>query len=124
MPTKRSRCSATPHPSKRRPSAHSARPPTTRSCTPTVRCCPPARAERVSHAFAYRHPMWLVDLDAIPVLPKGVRWLGSFGARDHVGDPALGMRANVDALLERNGIDAVDGRVLMLANARSFGHAF
>jgi len=83
-----------------------------------------ARTERVNHAFAYRHPMWLVDLDAIPVLPKGVRWLGSFGARDHVGDPALGMRANVDALLERNGIDAVDGRVLMLANARSFGHAF
>jgi hypothetical protein len=83
-----------------------------------------SRTERVSHGFAYRHPMWLVDLDAVPVLRRGLRVLGSFDAVDHLGDPASSLRANVDTFLGLHGVDVAGGRVLMLANARSFGYAF
>jgi uncharacterized protein len=82
------------------------------------------RTERVGHAFAYRHPMWLVDLDAVPVLPRGLRILGSFDPVDHLGDPASSLRANVDRFLGLHGLDVAGGQVLMLTNARSFGYAF
>ncbi len=35
------------------------------------------RTERVTHGFAYRHATWLVDLDAVPTLPSGLRVLGT-----------------------------------------------
>ena len=82
------------------------------------------RTERVTHGFAYRHPMWLVDLDDVPVLPRALRGLGRFDARDHLGDPASSIRANVDAYLATEGVDLDGGRVVMLANARSFGYTF
>jgi len=82
------------------------------------------RAERVGHGFAYRHPMWLVDLDAVPVLRRGLRVLGSFDPVDHLGDPTSSLRANVDTFLGLHGLDVAGGQVLMLANARSFGYAF
>jgi uncharacterized protein len=82
------------------------------------------RTERVGHGFAYRHPMWLVDLDAVPVLPRGLRVLGSFDPVDHLGGPASSLRANVDTFLGLHGLDVAGGQVLMLANARSFGYAF
>ena len=68
--------------------------------------------------------MWLVDLDAVPVLRRGLRVLGSFDAVDHLGDPASSLRANVDTFLGLHGVDVAGGHVLMLANARSFGYAF
>ena len=40
------------------------------------------------HGFSYRHPMWLVDLDAVPVPVVGSGCLARFDARDHLGDPA------------------------------------
>src|SRR6185312_640447 len=82
------------------------------------------RTERVGYGFAYGHPMWLVDLDAVPVLPRGLRILGSFDAVDHLGDAASSLRANVDTFLGLHGLDVAGGQVLMLANARSFGYAF
>ena len=82
------------------------------------------RTERVGHGFAYRHPMWLVDLDAVPVLPRGLHVLGSFDPVDHLGDPASSLRANVDTFLGLHGLDVAGGQVLMLANARSFGYVF
>jgi uncharacterized protein len=82
------------------------------------------RTERVGHRFTYRHPMWLIDLDAVPVLRRGLRALGSFDAVDHLGDPASSLRANVDTFLGLHGVDLAGGQVLMLANARSFGYAF
>ena len=45
------------------------------------------RTERVRHGFSYRHVTWLVDLDAVPTLPRPLRVLGAFDARDHLGDP-------------------------------------
>ena len=81
------------------------------------------RTETVHHAFSYRHPMWLVDLDELPAPPRPLRFLLRFDARDHVGDPDATIRANVDTVLAGHGIDRPQ-RVLMLANPRSFGHGF
>jgi uncharacterized protein len=82
------------------------------------------RTERVTHGFEYRHAMWLVDLDDVPQLPRPLRIFGRFDARDHLGDPASTIRANVDAYLAREGVDLRGGRVCMLANARSWGYTF
>jgi DUF1365 family protein len=82
------------------------------------------RTERVGHGFAYRHATWLVDLDALPELPRPLRLVGRFDARDHFGDPATTIRANVDAYLATEHVDLDGGRVLMLANARAFGYTF
>src|SRR3954452_18120657 len=82
------------------------------------------RTERVQHGFAYRHATWLVDLDAVPALPRPLRWLARFDASDHLGGPDATLRANVDAFLATEGIDLAGGRVLMLATPRSLGHAF
>ena len=82
------------------------------------------RTERVQHGFAYRHATWLVDLDDVPVLPRPLRALARFDARDHLGAPNATLRANVDAYLATEGIDLDGGSVLMLATPRSFGYAF
>jgi DUF1365 family protein len=82
------------------------------------------RTERVRHGFSYRHPTWLVDLDDVPVLPRPLRWLARFDARDHLGVPSATIRANVDAYLATEGVDLTGGQVLMLATPRSFGYAF
>jgi uncharacterized protein len=82
------------------------------------------RTEKVQHGFSYRHTTWLVDLDAVPVLPRVLRVLGSFDARDHFGDPRARIRQNVDAYLAGEGVELDRGRVLMLANTRSFGYTF
>jgi predicted NAD/FAD-binding protein/DUF1365 family protein len=70
-------------------------------------------------SFTHRSHLWLVDLDDLP--DHGV--LGRFESRDHVGDPARPIRENVERLLADHGI-AVGGRILMAANARSFGYCF
>jgi DUF1365 family protein len=82
------------------------------------------RIERVRHGFTYRHAMWLVDLDELPVLSRPMRWLARFDARDHLGDAHASIRANVDAYLAAEGVHLDGGRVLMLATPRSFGYAF
>jgi DUF1365 family protein len=70
--------------------------------------------------FMHRSHLWVVDLDDLP--DHGV--LATFEARDHLGDPGLTIRANVDAFLARHGIDLAGGRVVMAANARAFGYCF
>jgi uncharacterized protein len=82
------------------------------------------RTERVRHGFTYRHATWLVDLDDVPVLPRPLRALARFDARDHFGAPDATLRANVDAYLATEGVDVDGGSVLMLATPRSFGYAF
>ena len=82
------------------------------------------RRAPVRHAFHYRHTMWLVDLDAVPAVPRVLGPLATFEARDHFGDPDATLRSNVDAYLAEHGIDLRGGRVLMLANPRSFGYVF
>ncbi len=70
--------------------------------------------------FTHRSHMWLVDLDALP--DRGV--VARFEARDHLGEPDLPIRTNVERLLEREGIDATGGRILMAALPRALGYCF
>lgn len=78
------------------------------------------RADPVRHALRHRSYLWFVDLDDLP--DHGV--LARFPSRDHVGDPTVPLRVNLDAYLARHGVDVRGGRITMLANARSFGHVF
>lgn len=83
-----------------------------------------ARTFPVRHAFTYRSYSWLVDLDAVPELPRLLRPLAGFHAADHVGDPHRTLRENVDSYLDGHGIDLGGGQIRMLANARVFGFVF
>lgn len=82
------------------------------------------RTSPLRHAFDNRSYWWFVDLDDLPRLPRLLRPLASFQARDHLGDAERSIRDNVDALCAEHGIDLTGGRVRMLANARVLGHVF
>ncbi|MEO8815979.1 MAG: DUF1365 domain-containing protein, partial [Mycobacterium sp.] len=82
------------------------------------------RRTPMRHEFSYRSYSWLVDLDALPVLRRGLRPFARFSSRDHLGDPALSIRTNVDRYVADAGIDLHGGQVLMLANARVLGYVF
>jgi cyclopropane fatty-acyl-phospholipid synthase-like methyltransferase/DUF1365 family protein len=82
------------------------------------------RAAPARHEVRHRSPLWFVDLDELPRLPRGLRWLARFESRDHAGDPGRSLRANLDAYLAENGIDLRGGRITMLAAARSGGYVF
>lgn len=76
------------------------------------------------NAFTYRSYSWLVDLDRLPKPPRFLRALAQFRAQDHLGSPDRTLRENVDAFLWHHDIDLQGGKVLMLANARTFGYVF
>jgi hypothetical protein len=57
-------------------------------------------------------------------MPAGLRWLASFEARDHIGEASQSLRANLEAVLAADAVDIVGGRIVMLTNARAFGHVF
>lgn len=82
------------------------------------------------YAFGQRTYLWLVDLDRIPVLPRALRPLARFDARDHFGgtaapgSPGPAIRAGLDRYLAARGVALDGGRVLMLAHARVLGHVF
>jgi DUF1365 family protein len=79
----------------------------------------------VRHAFRHRVYQWLVDLDALPRQPWYLRAFAHFSSADHLGDPSLPIKRNVENYLARSGIRLGDrGRVLMLAGARVLGHVF
>jgi DUF1365 family protein len=83
-----------------------------------------AREVPVRHAFTYRSYSWLVDLDALPELPRVLRPLAGFHASDHVGDPRCTLRQNIEVYLDEHGISLRGGRIRMLTNARVLGHVF
>lgn len=82
------------------------------------------RSTPIRNEFRYRSYQWFVDLDALPRLPLLLRPFARFAARDHIGDPALSLRENVDAYLAEHGIDLAGGSIRMLSNARVLGHVF
>ncbi|MFE2724851.1 DUF1365 domain-containing protein [Kitasatospora sp. NPDC059327] len=82
------------------------------------------RTVPLRHTFEHRGYLWLVDLDHLPRLPRPLRPLARFRAADHPGAPGAGLRGNLDAYLRGHGVDLDGGRVLMLTQARSFGHVF
>ncbi|GAA3743948.1 hypothetical protein HDA32_002450 [Spinactinospora alkalitolerans] len=82
------------------------------------------RSTPIRNAFDYGGYYWLIDVDDPPRLPRPLRWLAGFDAADHRGDPARGLRGQVEDHLRAHGVDPVGGRVLMLAHARVLGHVF
>lgn len=82
------------------------------------------RRTQLNRAFGHSVYMWLVDLDALPTLPRALRPFARFEARDHLGDPTRTIRGNLDAWLAGQGVDLAGGQVLMLANARVLGYVF
>jgi uncharacterized protein len=79
----------------------------------------------VRHAFRHRVYQWLIDLDSVPRQPGYLRPFARFRSEDHLGDPHLTIKGNIENYLAQGGIDLGDlGRVLMLANARVLGHVF
>lgn len=81
------------------------------------------RQEPVDNRFRYTVRQWLVDLDELPRLPKGLRWLASFEARDHIGGDTS-IRRNIESFLAARGVDIAGGQVLMFATPRALGRAF
>jgi DUF1365 family protein len=82
------------------------------------------RQAPLRHAFSYRTYQWLVDLDELPRPGGWASLLAGFPARDHLGDPERGIRANVDEFLRDRGIGLGGGQVLMLTQARVLGYVF
>ncbi|MEV7709807.1 DUF1365 domain-containing protein [Streptomyces sp. NPDC088270] len=88
--------------------------------------CAITHVRRAPQRYALRHRtyLWLVDIDHPPVLPRPLRPLARFRARDHFTGRAPSIRAALDGFLSEHGIDLLGGRVLMLAHARVLGHVF
>lgn len=98
----------------------------------------PATVYRTTIAHTRRRPFhrtfrlashtWLVDLDAVPDHGRLAWAKGSFEPRDHLGDPRLSLRGNVEHLLDLHGVALARGgergRILMAAQPRAFGHCF
>jgi len=84
-----------------------------------------SRLGPVRHSFRHRAYQWLVDLDAMPELPRFLRPFAGFNSADHLGDPALSIKDNVSRFLASRGVQlGAGGRIVMLANARILGHVF
>ncbi|MGH3564538.1 MAG: DUF1365 domain-containing protein [Pseudonocardia sp.] len=83
-----------------------------------------ARRQTMDRSFSHSIYLWLVDLNELPRLPRWLRPFARFEARDHLGDPWLSIRQNLDAYLATRGVDLRGGQVLMLANARLLGYVF
>lgn len=81
------------------------------------------RQDPISYGFRQRSSTWLVDLDQLPALPRRLRWLARFSPADHLGDPAMSLRQNLNAFLAEHGL-AAPHRILMLANPRVLGYVF
>lgn len=100
--------------------------------TPTVLSLPAlvsgeVRHERfhpVRHAFTYRAHLWLVDADEPQVLPRPLRFLARFEARDHLGSAEHSIGDNVRRFLSTEGVAWEADRIAMLANARTLGYVF
>ena len=78
------------------------------------------RRTPLRRTFEHTSRIRLVDLDDLP--DSGP--LGTFEARDHLGDPARSLRANLEAFLAREGVAERPARILMAAHARALGHCF
>ncbi|WSU46844.1 DUF1365 domain-containing protein [Streptomyces sp. NBC_01089] len=76
------------------------------------------------HTIHHHTYLWLIDPDAPPLLPRPLRPLARFDARDHFGGGERTIRAGLEKFLSARGVDLGGGSVLMLTNARVFGHVF
>lgn len=91
-----------------------------------------SRLMPVQHRFRYRVFSLLIDLDELPGLVRGLRWLShnrfnlmSLHDRDH-GDAGAGegLRAWAERTLRAAGIDPPGGRIELLCFPRLLGYVF
>lgn len=82
------------------------------------------RRTPIRHRFSNRIYQWLVDVDDLPVMPRFLRPFSTFSAADHIGDPNRTIRANIEEFCRAQGTSIDGQRIIMLANARVFGHTF
>lgn len=82
------------------------------------------RTKPSTYTLRHRTYLWLIDPDAPPRLPRALRPLARFEARDHFGGTAPTIRAGLSRFLEARGVDLADGAVTMLTQARVLGHVF
>ncbi|MFD7463076.1 DUF1365 domain-containing protein [Streptomyces tendae] len=82
------------------------------------------RLDPIRYTLRHRTYMWLVDLDHLPRLPRPLRPLAGFRARDHFTGDAPTLREGLERFLATRGVDLEGGRVLMLTHARVLGHVF
>ena len=88
----------------------------------------------IRHEFHHRVYQWLVDVDELPRPPWYLRPVAGFAARDHLGGTGTDaspdiktpdIKTSVERFLAQRGVDlGAGGRIVMLANARVFGHVF
>ncbi len=84
------------------------------------------RRDPIEYGFDRPGTTWLVDLDAVPRLPRGFGWLCRFDVADHRlggGSPAGTLRAELDRFLAGHQVHR-PSKVLMLASPRVLGYVF
>ena len=81
------------------------------------------RRDPIDYGFRTNSSTWLIDLDDVPALPRGLRWLCRFSPADHLGGPAGTLRSNLDRFLAGEGVER-PARIRMLANPRVLGYVF
>lgn len=83
-----------------------------------------ARLRPIKHAFRYRAHQWLVDADRPQLVPRPLQFLARFDPADHLGSPHQAIGDNVRHFLKAQGVTWTAERIVMLANARTFGYVF
>jgi predicted NAD/FAD-binding protein/DUF1365 family protein len=82
------------------------------------------RREPFRRTFSHESHLWLVDVDDLPDHGRRSFTRGRVEARDHLGDPALSIRANVEAFLADAGRPFRAGRILLTTQPRAWGYCF
>lgn len=83
-----------------------------------------ARRQPRVKSFRHRFYLWLVDVDALPRLPRALAPFARFRAADHGDGRGATIREGLDRWLAEQDVDLRGGQVLMLASARVLGHVF
>ncbi|AZI59075.1 DUF1365 domain-containing protein [Nakamurella antarctica] len=78
----------------------------------------------IEHRFAHKSPLWVLDVDHIPLLPRPFRFVGRFDVADHWTTTTPSLRAGVEVFLQSHGVTEAPAQILLLTGARSGGHCF
>ena len=90
-----------------------------------------SRKRPKKHSFRYRIFMFMLDLDELNSLPAKLLLFSrnrfnvySYRESDHFSQGRLTPRENVEAFLEKNGVEEPAGRITLLTHLRTWGHVF
>lgn len=89
------------------------------------------RTRPARHRLRYRVFSMLIDLDELPLLDRSLRFFSynrfnifSFQDRDHGSGERRPLRAHIEAVLKRHGIDIDGGAIRLLCMPRILGYVF